>query len=239
MLRKPNYKTIPINIFLVILLIPFIGFGQDSLRNPYGLKIIGTMKEYKTSCQKNRNNVLVDLSQVIPGIQIDLRYATSNNFTHKQIYTIPKAYLRLPAATALAKAQELLKAYGYGLKVYDAYRPYAATLLFWEVVKDTLYVASPKTGSRHNRGCAVDVTIVDLTTGAEVEMPTAYDDFSPKAGVAYIPNKMEPLKNRQMLIDAMQMNGFTVMPSEWWHYDFTGWERFGLLDIPFEELDKQ
>jgi D-alanyl-D-alanine dipeptidase len=224
--------------FLFLLLAPFSGFSQDSIRNPYGLPITGTMKEYKASCLKDKNNELVDLGQVIPGILLDIRYATSNNFTQKPVYTMAKAYLRLPAASALAKAQELLKAYGYGLKVYDAYRPYAATLAFWEVVKDTLYVASPQKGSRHNRGCAVDVTVIDLATGAEVEMPTAYDDFTPKAGVDYIPKEMEPLKNRQMLIDAMQMNGFTVLPSEWWHYDFTGWQRFGLLDIPFEELAK-
>lgn len=226
-------------ILLLCALLPFNGRSQDSLRNPYKLSIVSTMKAYEESCKKNRNNELVDLERVIPGIKLDIRYATDSNFTHKKVYTMAKAYLRLPAANALAKVQELLHGYGYGLKVYDAYRPYAATLAFWDIIRDTLYVASPRSGSRHNRGCAVDVSIIDLATGKEVVMPTAFDDFTPKAGVAYIPKEMEPLKNRQMLIDAMQMNGFTVLPSEWWHYDFKGWENFGLIDLTFEELEQK
>lgn len=236
--KVKNYAGIKL-FFLICMILPLTGISQDSLRNPYGLPIISNMKAYEASCKKSRNNELVDLEKVIPGIKLDIRYATDSNFTHKRVYTMAKAYLRLPAANALAEVQKLLNAYGYGLKVYDAYRPYAATLAFWEIVKDTLYVASPRSGSRHNRGCAVDVSIIELATGKEVVMPTGFDDFSPKAGVAYIPKEYEPLKNRQMLIDAMHLSGFTVMPSEWWHYDFKGWEKFGLLDLTFEELGKE
>lgn len=212
--------------------------AQDSIRNPYKLKIISNVNDYRSSVNKNPNNELVDLARFIPDIQLEIRYATTNNFTHQVIYAQPRAYLRLPAAQALSRVQEMLRGYGYGLKVFDAYRPYEATLKFWEVVKDTLYVAAPQKGSRHNRGCAVDVTIVDLSTGKEVEMPTDYDDFSLKAGTDYIPKSYEALKNRQMLIDAMYLEGFQVLPSEWWHYDYKGWDKYELMDIRFEELEK-
>ncbi len=236
MFQKTTNTALLKIIFWFVLLIPFAGHSQELERNPYGLQIVGNLKEYRASCVKDKNNELVDLSVAIPGIQLDVRYATENNFTHKVVYTLPKAYLRLPAAKALGKVQEMLRPYGVGLKVYDAYRPYAATLSFWDIVKDTLYVANPQKGSRHNRGCAVDLTLIDLKTGAELEMPTGFDDFTPRASSTYIPKSLEALKNRQMLIDAMYTGGFKVYASEWWHYDFAGWDKYSLMDIPFEEL---
>jgi D-alanyl-D-alanine dipeptidase len=152
------------------------------------------------------------------------------------IYKSPKAYLRRPVAEALFKIEKELNSKGLGLKVYDAYRPYSATLKFYEVFPDTSFVASPRKGSRHNRGCAVDVTIIDLKTGKELEMPTSFDDFTEKASQSYMKLPENAIKNRKLLSEIMTKYGFVKYEPEWWHYDFKGWENFGLMDIPFEEL---
>jgi len=177
------------------------------------------------------------LQKVVQGIVPDIRYATSNNFTHKKVYTLARAFARLKVARALAIAEHELSQQGLGLKVFDAYRPYAATLLFWDIIHDTAYVASPVTGSRHNRGCAVDVTLVELKTGKELVMPTPFDDFSIRASATYQQIPEDAKKNRQLLIQTMSKYGFSVYPSEWWHYDFKGWKDFELMDLSFEELD--
>lgn len=221
---------------LVISFIPLMVFSQEAKRNPYHLNIIGTLTEYTAECSKNSQNQMVDLAKAIPSIQLDIRYSTSNNFTHKQVYSSARAFLRQPAANALVKVQQELAKQGLGLKVYDAYRPYSATILFYDLIKDTLFVASPAKGSRHNRGCAVDVSLVDLKNGIGLEMPTAYDDFSERAGAFYTDLPEVAIKNRSVLIDAMKKFGFAVFDSEWWHFDFNGWQSFSLMDISFEEL---
>jgi len=223
---------------LFLSLIPSVVFPQKEKLNPYLLNIIGTVAEYTNECNKNAQNQLVDLKKAIPAIQLDIRYATSNNFTHKQVYTSARAFLRQPAATALAKVQDHLARQGLGLKVYDAYRPYSATILFYDLVKDTLFVASRIKGSRHNRGCAIDVSLIDLKTGVELEMPTAYDDFTVRASPLYDDLPLKAKENRQILIDAMKRQRFEVFDSEWWHFDYKRWEAFNLMDITFEELEQ-
>lgn len=150
-----------------------------------------------------------------------------------------KAYVRLPVSDALFKVQKELEKQGIGIKIFDAYRPYSATLLFYEIQKDTIYVAAPWKGSRHNRGCSVDLTLVDLKTGKELKMPTSFDSFSEESWPSYnnLPRKV--IGNRQTLINVMSKYGFTVYPEEWWHYDFQGWKNFDLLDIPFEALEQK
>lgn len=223
-------------ILISILWFPTLLRGQDKKQNPYGLPILSDIQVYRDKCNESEVWCLVNLSDAIPGIILDIRYATGNNFTMSKVYTSAHAFLRKPAAEALAQVQADLAARGLALKVFDAYRPYAATLVFWDLIRDTLYVASPRQGSRHNRGCAVDVTLVDLKTGMEVEMPTEYDEFSVVASAAY-PNVSEKAKaNRQILIEAMANRGFKVMDSEWWHFDYEGWSRFDLMDLSFEEL---
>ena len=124
------------------------------------------------------------------------------------------------------------------LKIFDGYRPYAVTVKFWKVtpLAKKAFVANPKAGSRHNRGCAVDLTLIDLKSGKALEMPTPYDSFSEAASPTY--EDITPLqkKNRDFLIKIMENHGFTVFKNEWWHYDFNGWEKFPLMDIPFEKL---
>lgn len=214
-------------------------FSSYSLlsQNKYGLKATN-FEEYKQTVKSNPDNELIDLEKSIPGLVLDIRYATSNNFTGERIYTLAKAYARKPVAESLRKIQADLKPQGLGIKIFDAYRPYKATVKFYEVYRDTTYVASPYRGSRHNRGCALDLTIIDLKSGEELKMPTGYDSFT-KAAWPSTPVS-DPLvkKNRQLLINAMQKHGFRVNSSEWWHFDFIGWKKYDVLDIDFEELEK-
>ena len=205
-------------------------------RNPYDLEIINDFEVYDSIVSLEPQKKLVDLEETVDNIVLDIRYASKNNFTGEVIYKIPKAFARKPVAVALQNVQKDLSSHGLGLKVFDAYRPYAATLKFYEVFPDTMYVAAPWHGSRHNRGCAVDITLLDLNTGEELNMPTPFDDFSDKAHPDYMELPEDVIKNRQMLIEIMKKHGFTVYPYEWWHYDFHGWENYKLMDISFEEL---
>jgi len=170
-------------------------------------------------------------------VQLDIKYATDENFTGQVVYPAARAFARLPVAKALKKIQLELQNQDLGLKIYDAYRPYTITLLFWDLIGDTTYVAPPWIGSKHNRGCSVDVSIIDAESGEELEMPTPYDDFSPEAAANYADVTPDALKNREALIYLMSKYGFQVYPSEWWHFDFKGWQGFELMDVSFDELD--
>ncbi|HNW74452.1 MAG TPA: M15 family metallopeptidase [Bacteroidales bacterium] len=223
-------------VFVVFLTMLIHSFGQTKKANPYQLNIVADMEDYRKLCILDTGNRLIDLEQAIPGLKLDIRYATSNNFTHKPVYTSAHAFMRKPAADALRQVQAELVSRGMALQVFDAYRPYAATLLFWDLVKDTLFVASPASGSRHNRGCAVDVTLINLKTGMELEMPTSYDAFTRAAGAFYDSITPTARMNRGLLIEIMSKYGFRVMDSEWWHFDYQGWDRYQLMDLSFEEL---
>ncbi|MHC1707280.1 MAG: M15 family metallopeptidase [Bacteroidales bacterium] len=214
-------------------------FGQKSAANPYGLPIISDTLTYDSLLVSDSNMRMLDLASCIPGIVLDIRYATTNNFTGRKIYDAPRAFVRLPVARALQQVQEELQRQGLGLKIYDAYRPYAATLLFYETIHDTTYVAAPWKGSRHNRGCAIDLTLINASTGLEIEMPTPFDEFSERAHPKYSDLPKKALLNRGFLIRTMQRYGFTVFPDEWWHFDYQGWEKFPLMDLSFDTLDKR
>jgi D-alanyl-D-alanine dipeptidase len=207
-------------------------------KNPYGLEIINTLEEYSKSVEADSSNLLVDLEKYIPGVVLDIRYATENNFTGKKIYTAPKAWLRRDAADSLLKVQQILAQEGLGIKVFDAYRPYAGTLYFYKVYGDTTFVAAPWKGSIHNRGGAVDLTLIDLATGEELAMPTPFDEFSKRASYHYTELPQEVLSNRDRLLKVMTENGFTPYEFEWWHFNIKGRERYSLLDISFEDLEK-
>jgi zinc D-Ala-D-Ala dipeptidase len=224
-----------INIYL-LLLFTALSFGQGISK--YGLTIVTDTSFFKKEFERDSLNKLVDLEKFIPSLKLDIKYASKDNFIGMAVYKQPKAFLRLPAAYALKKVQEELKKQGLGLKIYDAYRPYSVTVLFYEKVKDTNYVSSPWQGSRHNRGCAVDVTIINLKTGKELEMPTKFDDFTAKAHPDY-KNITDTVKaNRNLLFNVMGKYGFRKFPTEWWHFDFSGWANYFLLDLSFEELQK-
>lgn len=198
-------------------------------------KISGLAK-YRAEVKANPDKKLVEIKKVIPQIQLDIRYATTNNFTHHKMYKQARAFARLPVVMALKEVEDELKTQGIGLKIYDAYRPYAVTVHFYEVTPDTNFVADPRSGSKHNRGCAIDLSLMDLKTGKELDMPTGFDSFSKKASANYPDLPQKEIDNRELLKSVMQKHGFHVIGTEWWHYDYNGWQHYELLDVPFEEL---
>ena len=204
--------------------------------NAYGLAVVDSLADYREQVRRDPDKELVDLAVAVPGIALDVRYATAENFLHRPLYPVARALLRRPAARALAAAQAELAPEGLGLLVWDADRPYAVTVDMWEAVGDPDYVADPRKGSRHNRGCAVDVTLVRLATGEALAMPTAHDDFTPRAAADATGLPAEVVANRARLRQVLERHGFVALPSEWWHFDFAGWERFELLDLGLDEL---
>ncbi len=223
-------KFVPCLLFVLLLV------DTAWSQNKYGLKPT-TLAEYKATLKSNPEKELIDLEQFIPGLVLDIRYATTDNFTKEKIYNLARAYARKPVAEALKKVQNDLSKQGLGVKIYDAYRPYKATVKFYETYHDTTYVASPYRGSRHNRGCALDITIIDLKTKEELKMPTDFDSFSKDAWPSTPISDLVAAKNRKLIIDAMEKHGFKVNTSEWWHFDFIGWKKFEVMDIDFEELE--
>lgn len=185
-----------------------------------------------------RDSELVELVQLDPTIKLDIRYATKNNFLGRAIYKEARAFLQRPAAEAVVRANKALRAKGFGLFVYDAYRPWSVTKLLWDNTPNDkkMFVADPDIGSRHNRGCAVDLTLFDLKTGKEVTMPSGFDEMTERSAPVYAGATPEAARMRDLLIDAMRAEGFTVFATEWWHFDYSGWKDYPLLDLKFSEI---
>jgi D-alanyl-D-alanine dipeptidase len=183
-------------------------------------------------------NDLVELVTLDPSIKLDIRYATSNNFTGKPVYTEARAFLQREAALALVRVNEKLKKQGYGILVYDGYRPWSITKIFWQVTPKSkkAFVANPKIGSKHNRGCAVDVSLYSLATGKAVEMATDFDDMNDLANIYYKGGTAEQQHLNHLLIITMDEEGFTVLSKEWWHFDYKGWQKYRICDVPFVAL---
>ena len=182
---------------------------------------------------------LVELVRLDPGIKIDMRYATTNNFTGRVLYDEARAFLANPAAQAVARASKMAQTDGFGLTIFDAYRPWRITKKLWDatpVGPKKEYVANPKRGSKHNRGCAVDLSLHDLRNGQLVEMPSGFDDFSEKAHREYMGASATAIANRARLAGYLEAEGFVGLSNEWWHFDFTGWEQFPVMDIPFNKI---
>ena len=181
---------------------------------------------------------LVEVTSLAPGIKRDIRYAGANNFMGIPLYEVSAAYLQRPAAEALARIHRALAAKGYGLLVYDAYRPWYVTWMFWEATppEARIFVADPAQGSRHNRGCAVDLTLYDLKTGQPVEMPSRYDEFSTRAYADFIGGTTRQRALRAILRQAMEADGFAVLPDEWWHFDYRDYARYPIGTKTFTEL---
>lgn len=211
-------------------------WAQPSKQNPYGLNVVNDYKTYRTAVAQNPNLELVEIKKAIPSVVLDIKYATKNNFMRQVMYKQARAFARNPVVEKLKLIQAELKKKGYGLKIYDAYRPYAVTVAFYEKASDKNFVANPAKGSKHNRGCAVDLSIIDLKTGKDVPMPTPYDSFEAAAAAKFTDLPPQLIKNRDFLIATMEANGFKVIYNEWWHFDFNGWQNYDLLDIPFEKL---
>lgn len=183
---------------------------------------------------------LVELIRVDPTLRLEIRYATTNNFLGRPVYRQARAFLQRPAAEAVARANRKLNAKGYGLLVFDGYRPWAVTKTFWDSAtaeqQRIEFVANPKQGSRHNRGCAVDLTLCDLKTGKAVPMPSEYDEFTERAYPTYAGGTDQERASRDLLRAAMEAEGFTVYKAEWWHFDFNDWRSYRILNIPFERI---
>jgi D-alanyl-D-alanine dipeptidase len=185
-----------------------------------------------------RKPELVELTTLDPAIHLDIRYATTNDFLGTPVYTQARAFLQRPAAEALVRALHKLHPLGYGLLIHDAYRPWYVTKIFWDATppEGKIFVADPKEGSRHNRGCAVDLTLYDLATGKPIEMPGTYDEMSPRSFPDYPGGTSLERWHRDLLRRAMESEGFTVYEHEWWHFDYKDWREYPILNIKFEDL---
>lgn len=203
----------------------FVGFGC-------------TQNLFAQSQEPLRSPELVELIKLDPSIKLDVRYATSNNFVGKPVYKEARAFLQRPAAEALVRANRRLEKQGYGLLVFDGYRPWQITKIFYDVTPADKkhFVANPKDGSRHNRGCAVDLTLYDLKTGQEVTMPSAYDEMTPRSYSNYSGGTDLLRAHRELLREAMEAEGFKVYEYEWWHFDYKDWEKYPMLNIEFSAI---
>ncbi len=181
---------------------------------------------------------LVELTKLDPAIKLDIRYASANNFLGTPFYTQARAFLQRPAAEGVVRANAWLKSHGYGLLIHDGYRPWAVTRMFWDGTPDEkhIFVADPKTGSKHNRGCAVDLSLYDLKTGQPTNMPSVYDEMSERAFPDYPGGTTNQRRLRELLRTAMEAQGFLVYEYEWWHFDYNDWREYPVLNIPFEKL---
>ncbi|HEV7892415.1 MAG TPA: M15 family metallopeptidase [Pyrinomonadaceae bacterium] len=212
-------------LLLSLTLVPFLAAAQG-----------GPPKEEGTFLKPD----LVELKKLDETVKLDVRYATANNFTGRAVYKEARAFLQRPAAEALVRASRSLKEKGYGLAVFDAYRPWFVTKLFWDITPEgkKQFVANPSKGSRHNRGCAVDLTLYDLKTGREVEMTGEYDEMSERSHISYAGGTEEQRRLRDLLRAAMEAEGFTVYEPEWWHYDYKDWKQYPILNLSFSEIKK-
>ncbi|CAN5419818.1 hypothetical protein BH10ACI2_BH10ACI2_05700 [soil metagenome] len=188
--------------------------------------------------ENKREADLIELIKLDKTIKLDIRYATANNFVGKPVYPEARAFLQRPAAEAVVRVHQWLGKQGLGIVIYDGYRPWAITKLFWEVVREDQrkFVADPAKGSKHNRGCAIDLGIYDLKTGKAIPMPSGYDEFTERASPDYAGGTDEERSNRDKLRQLMEAAGFTVNPNEWWHFDYKGWEQYAIYDIAFTEI---
>ncbi len=184
-----------------------------------------------------RTSDLVDLASD-PSIKFDIRYATLNNFMGFALYERPGAYLQRPAAEALTRVARQLAKQGFGLLVYDAYRPWFVTKMFWDATPESahIFVADPAEGSRHNRGCAVDLTLYRLSSGQPVHMTGRYDEMSLRSYADFIGGTSEQRALRDLLRRAMEAEGFAVYAEEWWHFDYKDWDQYAIGNATFDQL---
>jgi D-alanyl-D-alanine dipeptidase len=206
----------------------------------YPFPIISKINILNEVAATNPMMELVELKSIIPNLRYDLKYAQKTNFTKHRLYPkgLNKTYLRREAALALKAAAIELEEKGLGILIWDAYRPFSVTERFWNLIHDERYVANPSKGSGHNRGIAIDMTIFELKTGALLEMPTGFDDFSEKAHHDHQNLNETQIKNRELLKSIMEKNGFIKFETEWWHYSLPSPLKYDILDISFQRLNQ-
>jgi D-alanyl-D-alanine dipeptidase len=207
---------------LITLLLALVAFAQGPPKE------VGSFREPE----------LRELVKLDPTIKLDVRYATRNNFLGRPVYKEARAFLQKPAAEALVRAHQKLKEKGYGIVVFDGYRPWSVTKIFWDVTPQDkkIFVADPSQGSRHNRGCAVDLSLYELASGKIVQMPSEYDEMTERAHINYACATPEAKHLREMLRSAMEAEGFAVYEPEWWHYDYKDWKEYPIQNIPFSRI---
>lgn len=229
-MNKKNIAT----VFFIL----SVSFGCAQAKKIVKLRPVNEKDSFFSVVERDSLQEMIELKSLIPNLQYDLRYAGKNNFTGKRMY--PKnthtTYLRRKTALALAKVAEELKGKGLGIKIWDAYRPYRTTVRFWKLIHDERFVANPAKGSGHNRGTAVDLTLVDLKTGKDLEMPTPFDDFSPAAFHGAKSIDEARIRNRELLRSTMEKFGFVPLDTEWWHYSWPGGTAYEVLDLTFKAL---
>ncbi len=185
-----------------------------------------------------RKSDLAEVTTLDPTIRLDIRYATPHNFLGTPLYSQARAFLERPAAEAVVRVHRALEKEGYGLLIHDAYRPWYVTKIFWDATPPDKrnFVADPAKGSRHNRGCAVDLTLYDLKTGRTVEMPSLYDEMSERAYPNFAGGDAVPRARRELLRRYMEAEGFTVFEFEWWHFDYRDWKSYAIQNARFEDI---
>lgn len=222
--------------FLIVLSLFILANISAAQRPP----MLRTYKEYRQSVLQNPAKQMVELKRSIAAITYDLRYAGKNNFMKRRMYSAGTvtAYLRRDAAAALRKVNDELYKSGLGLKIFDAYRPWSVSNKFWQLVPDERYVANPARGSNHNRGIAVDLTIIDLKTGSELNMGTGFDNFTDTAHHSFTGLPQQTLQNRILLKSLMEKHGYTAYNEEWWHYTFKTEVKFEVMDVPVQKMKR-
>lgn len=216
--------------YAFLLLLGFCVYGVGLCENT---QLVSPAKAIACSASTD----LVDVTAINHNIRLDVRYATKNNFMNTELYSSSRCFLLRFVAEKLSKVQLELEAQGLGLKVFDGYRPMPVQRAMWQKVPDERYVSNPAKGGRHTRGTAVDLTLIRLVDGSELEMPTGFDDFTERAGANATEGIcQEAIKNRTLLQEVMTKNGFEIMATEWWHFDVTGWRDYPTLEFTFEAL---
>jgi D-alanyl-D-alanine dipeptidase len=230
--------------FCCLLLLLQLGFAQEASFWITPLRPVEELRAEALKAQPPREQgafrepELEELVKLDPTIKLDIRYATTNDFLGTPVYTQARAFLQRPAAEALLRAHRELRAHGYGLIIHDGYRPWYVTKIFWDATPDDkkIFVANPAEGSKHNRGCAVDLSLYDLQTGEEVKMPSGYDEMTDHAYSDYAGGTADERARRALLREDMESQGFTVNPTEWWHFDYKDWKAYPILNMKFEDL---
>jgi zinc D-Ala-D-Ala dipeptidase len=226
----PNIKSFRHFFILVSLFAGLLSAAQE-------ITVISRVKSYKNRVKEDSFQKMVSLHQYLPDATLDLQYATTSNFTGQKLYSQGKVtFVRLAVAVALRQVQQELGKAGYSLKIWDAYRPYAVTKKMWDLVGDERYVANPAKGSGHNRGLAIDVTLVK--DGIEVNMGTRFDNFTDTAHHNFTALPEEVLQNRNVLRKTMMKYGFRPLDTEWWHYSWPNDRTYDVLDLRFKDLRK-
>ena len=223
--------------FILFLLIYFLNtFCSHAQGCKTDSPTVSTITALKETIRKDARKNLMDLKKLIPGLLIEMPYATPNNFTKATLYENPIAILRSEPAYALKQIQEELRIKGLALKLFDAFRPFSVTCRMWRLVPDRRYAANPRNGSNHNRGVAVDLTIINLKTGKELDMGTPFDNFTDTAHHDFYNLPPEVIANRRLLKTVMIKYGFNIVPTEWWHYQWLHRAGYEIIDLDFADI---